>query len=209
MSPDAPRPLVLLVEDEVLARLVLAQMLESNGFRVVVAASADEALQVVGVIPDIKALVTDVELLPHGMNGFELARKVHEEHHIGIVVVSEHVSPERSDLPPGAYFLAKPVHKDTLLYLVRDVVACQPKPLPVRADAAPKPDWALTPRQHDVLALLVQGKSNREIAEAMGLSENTVKVHLVSIYRVLGVSSRNEALLAGLQRIPTGPRSSS
>jgi DNA-binding NarL/FixJ family response regulator len=50
--------------------------------------------------------------------------------------------------------------------------------------------------------LLVAGKSNREIAEAMGLSENTVKVHLAAIFRVLGVSSRTEALLAGLKRMP-------
>jgi DNA-binding NarL/FixJ family response regulator len=56
--------------------------------------------------------------------------------------------------------------------------------------------------------LLVQGKSNREIAEAMGLSENTVKVHLVSIFRALGVSSRVEALLAGLKRLPLREASS-
>jgi DNA-binding NarL/FixJ family response regulator len=60
---------------------------------------------------------------------------------------------------------------------------------------------ALTPRQHEVLELLVQGKSNRDIAEVMGLSENTVKVHLAAIFRVLGVSSRTEALLAGLKQL--------
>jgi DNA-binding CsgD family transcriptional regulator len=49
--------------------------------------------------------------------------------------------------------------------------------------------------------LLVASKTNREIAEAMGLSENTVKVHLAAIFRVLGVSSRTEALLAGLKRL--------
>jgi DNA-binding NarL/FixJ family response regulator len=37
----------------------------------------------------------------------------------------------------------------------------------------------------------------------MGLSENTVKVHLAAIYRVLGVSSRTEALLAGMKRLPS------
>jgi DNA-binding NarL/FixJ family response regulator len=59
----------------------------------------------------------------------------------------------------------------------------------------------LTPRQHEVLELLVQGKSNRDIAEVMGLSENTVKVHLAAIFRALGVSSRTEALLAGLKQL--------
>jgi DNA-binding CsgD family transcriptional regulator len=64
-------------------------------------------------------------------------------------------------------------------------------------------DWGLTPRQYEVLALLMQGKSNPQIAEALGLSPNTVKVHLVAIFRVLGVSSRTEALLAGMRRSPT------
>ncbi len=56
---------------------------------------------------------------------------------------------------------------------------------------------ALSPRQRSVLQLLVQGKSNRDIALALDISPNTVKVHLVLIYRALGVSSRVEALLAG------------
>jgi DNA-binding CsgD family transcriptional regulator len=64
-------------------------------------------------------------------------------------------------------------------------------------------DRGLTPRQHEVLALLMQGKSNRQIAEALGLSPNTVRVHLVTIFRVLGVSSRTEALLAGMRRPPS------
>jgi DNA-binding CsgD family transcriptional regulator len=54
----------------------------------------------------------------------------------------------------------------------------------------------ITPRQQEVLALLVQGKSNREIAEVLGLSEHTVKVHNAAIFRVLGVTSRTEALVA-------------
>jgi DNA-binding NarL/FixJ family response regulator len=79
----------------------------------------------------------------------------------------------------------------------------EPGLLSIRVDAASEPviEWTLTPRQHEVLALLMHGKSNRDIAEAMGLSANTVKVHLVAIFRVLGVSSRTEALLAGMKRM--------
>jgi DNA-binding NarL/FixJ family response regulator len=66
--------------------------------------------------------------------------------------------------------------------------------------AEPVAEWTLTARQHEVLALVVQGKSNRDIAEVMGLSENTVKVHLAAIFRALGVSTRTEALLAGMKR---------
>jgi DNA-binding NarL/FixJ family response regulator len=65
----------------------------------------------------------------------------------------------------------------------------------------PGANRTLTRRQQEVLVLLTQGRSNREIAGALGLSENTVKVHLVTLFKVLGVSSRTEALLAGLKRL--------
>jgi DNA-binding NarL/FixJ family response regulator len=182
-------------------------MLESGGFRVVSAASADEALEVLGAGLNIKAVVTDVELSPSGMNGFELARRVHQEYQISAVVMSGGVSPKPDDLPASAYFLAKPVHRSTLVQLVQSVVKPQPARAVNRDQASsgpglnPEASHTLTPRQHEVLGLLVQGKSNREIAEAMGLSENTVKVHLVTIFKVLGVHSRTEALLAGLKRL--------
>jgi DNA-binding NarL/FixJ family response regulator len=205
--------LVLLVEDEVLVRTTLARMLMSGGFRVVSAASADEALEVLGAGLGIKAVVTDVNLAGSSMDGFALAQRVWREWRIGMVVMSGQVSSEQGELPPGALFLAKPVHKATLIHLVRDVVGRDPALTTYRAEVDrtsgspivdPEARQTLTPRQHEVLELLVQGKSNREIAEAMGLSENTVKVHLAAIYRVLGVSSRAEALLAGMKRLSTG-----
>src|SRR5258708_16462553 len=48
----------------------------------------------------------------------------------------------------------------------------------------------LPPRQKDVLTLVVKGHSNKEIARELGLGEGTVKVHLASLFRVLGVHSR-------------------
>jgi DNA-binding NarL/FixJ family response regulator len=185
-------------------------MLEGAGFRAIPVASAEEALEVVGAGFDIRVMVTDVELSPLGMNGFELVRKVNEVRQIGIVVVSGRAAPDGGELPPNARFVAKPVHEATLIHLVRDVEGSKPKPLPIRADVSAEPaaDWTLTPRQHQVLDLLVQGKSNREIAEALRLSENTVKVHLVTIYRALGVSSRTEALLSGIKRMTVNPQRS-
>jgi DNA-binding NarL/FixJ family response regulator len=217
MSQDDPRPVVLLVEDEALVRLTLGEMLEDSGFRVLSVVSPEEALEVLGHVPSIKALVTDVELSPGGMNGFELARQVGEEYGLPAVVLSGRAGPGLDDLTSGVHFIAKPVHQATLAHLVRDVIQShassdQPvspnAPEPGRAtlrnppDAEADADWGLTPRQHEVLALLMQGKSNHQIAEALGLSANTVKVHLVTIFKVLGVSSRTEALLAGLKRSP-------
>jgi DNA-binding NarL/FixJ family response regulator len=63
---------------------------------------------------------------------------------------------------------------------------------------------ALTARQRDVLELLVQGKSNKEIARTLTLGEGTVKVHVAALFRNLGVRTRSGAAAAGvgLLRIP-------
>jgi DNA-binding NarL/FixJ family response regulator len=55
----------------------------------------------------------------------------------------------------------------------------------------------LTPRQKDVLTLVVKGSSNKEIAKQLGLGEGTVKVHLASLFRTLGVHSRSAAAAKG------------
>ena len=58
---------------------------------------------------------------------------------------------------------------------------------------------ALTGREHDVLALVADGLSNREIAAALAISEHTVKFHLASIFGKLGASTRTEAVHRGLR----------
>jgi len=55
---------------------------------------------------------------------------------------------------------------------------------------------ALTERQQEVAALACQGLSNRIIADKLGLTEGTVKIHLVAIYKKLDVSSRTELMIA-------------
>jgi DNA-binding NarL/FixJ family response regulator len=60
----------------------------------------------------------------------------------------------------------------------------------------PLASLGLTPRQTDVLALLLQGKPNKLIAREMGLSVETVKDHVAAVLRALGVASRTQAVLA-------------
>jgi DNA-binding NarL/FixJ family response regulator len=57
----------------------------------------------------------------------------------------------------------------------------------------------LTPREIDVLALVADGLGNRAVAQALGISEHTVKFHLASIFGKLGASSRTEAVQRGLR----------
>jgi DNA-binding NarL/FixJ family response regulator len=60
-------------------------------------------------------------------------------------------------------------------------------------------EYSLTQREHDILALLAEGRSNREIAQALYLSEKTVKAHLAAIFRKLGVTNRTQAAMMAVQ----------
>jgi len=67
------------------------------------------------------------------------------------------------------------------------------------AGPEPAPGPALTPRERDVLALLVEGLTNAEIAARLGVSRSTVQVHVSNILAKLGVSSRGEATTMAIQ----------
>jgi ATP/maltotriose-dependent transcriptional regulator MalT len=69
---------------------------------------------------------------------------------------------------------------------------------PAQRDEDP-PVETLTAREHDVLALLADGLSNRDIAGHLSISEHTVKFHLASIFGKLGASTRTEAVQRGVR----------
>jgi DNA-binding NarL/FixJ family response regulator len=60
-------------------------------------------------------------------------------------------------------------------------------------------EYNLTQREHDILALLSEGRANREIAQHLYLSEKTVKAHLAAIFRKLGVTNRTQAAMMAVQ----------
>jgi DNA-binding NarL/FixJ family response regulator len=79
---------------------------------------------------------------------------------------------------------------------------CPESDLPGNRTPMSQATWKLSPREMDVLALLVKGKSNREIAAELNLSLGTVKSHLSSMYKKLGVSNRTQAALVGVRIFP-------
>jgi DNA-binding NtrC family response regulator len=106
---------VLLVEDEPLIRLFIAELLEDVGFRVVEAANAAEALVILEAGLPVNVLLTDVDM-PVGCNGFELAHKVHRcRPEAEILIMSGRRWPAQGDLPPGAAFLAKPCPNEAIV----------------------------------------------------------------------------------------------
>ncbi|HET8798061.1 MAG TPA: response regulator transcription factor [Thermoanaerobaculia bacterium] len=84
----------------------------------------------------------------------------------------------------------------------REVVAVReaPSPLtpqPFAAAAGKVREAGLTPREHEILILIAQGLSNREIAETLFVSENTVKTHSSRVFEKLGVNRRVQAVQKG------------
>lgn len=77
--------------------------------------------------------------------------------------------------------------------------AALPGPSRAREVAEPGTIETLTERERDVLALVADGRANRDIAIRLGISEHTVKFHLASIFGKLGVSSRTQAVRRGLK----------
>lgn len=108
--PSSP---ILLVEDDGLIRMDLADTLTDAGYDVIEASNADEALSILEG-SQIGALLTDIDM-PGSMNGIGLANTVSERcPTCKIVVISGRYSPTQGSLPAGAKFLSKPISEQAL-----------------------------------------------------------------------------------------------
>lgn len=107
-------------------------------------------------------------------------------------------------LDGGIY--APPALADISLERVEPSQPFSEMPPPGQSDHHSAPVHLLTPRQREVLDLLVQGKTNKEIALALKLVEGTVKIHMSAIFRYFGVNTRAAAAVAGARPYPNRPR---
>jgi CheY-like chemotaxis protein len=116
------RPAVLVVEDEALVRFLAVDIFEEAGFEVIEASNGEEGLRMLEGRPDVRALVTDVDM-PGKIDGFHLARLTHERHPgIAVLVVSGRRWPEEADLPPGAKFMGKPYQNSAVVRAVHELM---------------------------------------------------------------------------------------
>ena len=102
----------------------------------------------------------------------------------------------------AAGYLIKAMSHDTLVDALRKVHAgTRFLPAPVAESLAMRtPNSDLSPREREVLSLMVQGKSNKDIGGALKITEATVKCHVSVILERLGVTDRTQAVIAALQR---------
>ena len=99
---------VLVVEDEAIIRMGACLMVEDAGFIALEASGADQAIEILGARPDIRLLLTDVDM-PGSMDGLKLSHYVGSRWpEIKIIVASGKAILAQSELPRGATFFAKP-----------------------------------------------------------------------------------------------------
>jgi FixJ family two-component response regulator len=185
----APRATVFLIDDNEAFRRSTAWLLEASGFEAREFGGAEEFLAAwrEGTAPTHACVVSDIRM--PGMSGIELQDELRKESAPPpIVLITAH-----GDIPlaveamrKGAIdFIEKPFDEATLTGAVERALATQTATLdPARhADALAQ----LTPRERQVLELVVAGKLNKTIADTLGISIKTVELHRSNMMSKLGV----------------------
>lgn len=121
-SPRKSRPVVLIVEDDPLLRMLAVEVVEEAGFVALEAGNADEAVALLESRLDISLLFTDIEM-PGSMDGLKLARAVRDRWPpIKILIVSGKVRLQPSELPSNSCFVGKPYQTAAMVAELRSLV---------------------------------------------------------------------------------------
>ncbi len=200
---------LLVVDDHTLFRESLCQVLagmEEAFPRLLQAGNAAEALEQARANPDLALILLDLEL--PGMGGLECLRALAERApRACIVIVSGQAGPAiiRRALEAGARgYIPKDTPMEVMLSALRLVLSggtyLPAQLLDGMPEDAQEAGVRLSPRQLEILGLLQEGLLNKQIADRLGLSESTVKVHIRRIFTLLGASNRSQAVNLALKR---------
>ena len=208
-SPDAaPAPAkarVLLVDDHALLRTGVANIINQEPDLHVVA-EAENGLEAIRKYEEHHPDVTLLDLRMPVMEGVETVRQIRErDPRARVIVLTTYDTDDEISqaLKAGAKaYVLKDIAADDLVGCIRDVLAGKTYLAPAAAAklAEGVTRVQLTPREMATLRLLADGKSNKEIANALDISERTVKTHLAHLFEKLGVTSRTEAIKVATRR---------
>jgi two-component system nitrate/nitrite response regulator NarL len=204
---------ILLADDHDLVRDTIEEFLKrlAEDLQVHHAATLPQTLEVVRKVGDLDLILLDLRM--PGMNGLAGLKAVQAEcGSVPVVILSGETDPEtiRNALQAGAAgFVPKTMRGTTLLNALRlvlageryvpDILLSEPAG-PTDAGAVDQGLASLTRRERDVMRLLVEGMPNKEIGRRLKIEVVTVALHLRSIYRKLGVSSRTQAVRMALEQ---------
>jgi DNA-binding NarL/FixJ family response regulator len=195
---------ILLVEDHFLARTALRSILSGKGMTVV--GEADNGDQAISLYQKLRPDVTLMDLRMAGVNGFDAIAAIRRLNRAAKIVVLTNYE--------GSEDVYRALRCGAMAYLTKDasgqevVSAIQTVhqgsrylPREVRDRLAERtPCTELTPREQQVLKLISQGNSNREIASTLQIAEKTVRIHVSSVLEKMGARDRTQAAIYAIQR---------
>jgi FixJ family two-component response regulator len=197
-------PTVFVVDDDQAMRTSLQWLIESTGMQVKTFESADAFLS--NYYPGrAGCLLLDVRM--PGMSGLELQSYLAREgYHLPVIIITGHgdVGMAVKAMRAGAMdFIEKPFHDEDLLRSIQRALEVDQRQ---RLSRAARADILvrvadLTPREHEVMGMVTDGKANREIAVALGVTPKTVEAHRARVMEKMRAESLAElvrmVLIAG------------
>jgi len=196
---------ILIVDDHPIMRLGIAGIINTQN-DMTVCAQAGSGEEAVGLFQKHHPDITLMDLRLPGMSGLEALRAIRRiDPHARCVVLTTYEGDEDiyQAITAGALgYIIKGMSHDNLVDALRKVRSgCRYLPSPIARSLEDRtPNSNLSAREREVLSLMAHGKSNKDIANALGITEATVKCHVGVILERLGVTDRTQAVIAALQR---------
>jgi len=196
---------ILIVDDHPVVRAGLASMLGTqSGMQVV--GSVSNGQEALVLLDHLAAEVMLIDLRMPGMSGVDTIREVKKRHAATrMIVLTSYETDEEiyRAVQAGAHgYLMKGTKQQEMLEAIRLVHANKryfPPQIAARL-AERMARSSLTPRENEILRMLVKGLTNKEMGRVLGISENTARNHVNSIIEKLQVSDRTEAATTAIQQ---------
>jgi FixJ family two-component response regulator len=188
----SPNSLVFVIDDDVSVRKGLSRLLRSVGYKSEIFESASDFL---ARLPHGGPSCVIVDVQMPGLNGIELQEDLirrHREEQLVFITGHGDIPMCAQAMKAGAVdFLRKPFRDDKLLQCIQNALirSAEQRRRSAEKNEARRLLDLLTPREFEVLQLIITGMLNKQIAGELGTAEKTVKVHRGRVMEKLGVSS--------------------
>lgn len=205
---------IVIADDHAMVRAGLSQLLGSFDDLEVVGTASD-GLEAVAAVGEFRPDVVLMDLSMPNMDGIEATAAVKQQYpdtHVVVLTTFQEPRQVSAALGAGASgYLVKDVEPEVLVAGIRAAVQGGAPLSPSVAAGLLRGSStmsmvspsSLTPRELEILQLIVDGHTNQQIARALGISEKTVKTHCSRLFQRLGVTDRTQAAVWAMRNLPS------
>ncbi|WP_310633680.1 MULTISPECIES: response regulator [unclassified Paraburkholderia] len=187
---NTPNPVVFVVDDDQHVRNALGRLLRSNGYSVQIYESASAFIHEADLKLAPACLLLDLQL--PDISGIELQRQLDGNVPIVFISARDEFAPAIAAMKAGAMdYLLKPVHESVLFDAVERALEAGRRCFERRklCEEIQRRVATLTPREREVMELVVAGRANKVIADELGAAEKTIKIHRARVMEKMGANS--------------------